>query len=138
MTHLVKRWPAAVPVPIPALGWSGGAMVLGRLPVSGRPINLIIVGQEPTALTVGAGGDCLDIFTLVYHFSFLSPSLWETAQYRLKYCHKGPLSLQQPTNQPIPAGGGNLFNNKLCSIVHYVLLSLALRPDMTLIVEKDV
>ena len=30
---------------------------------------LIIVGQGPTALTVGAGGGCLDIFTLVYHFS---------------------------------------------------------------------
>ena len=34
-------------------------------------------GQGPTALVVGAGGGCLDIFSLVYHFSFLSPSLWE-------------------------------------------------------------
>ena len=33
----------------------------------------IRVGQGPTALAVGAGGGCLDIFTLVYHFSFLSP-----------------------------------------------------------------
>ena len=33
-------------------------------------------------------------------FLFLSPSLWETAQYRLKYCLKGPLSPKQPTNQP--------------------------------------
>ena len=33
------------------------------------------VGQGPTALAVGAGGGCLDIFSLVYHFSFLSPSL---------------------------------------------------------------
>ena len=32
-------------------------------------------------------------------FSFLSPSLWETARYRLKYCLKGPLSPKQPTNQ---------------------------------------
>ena len=38
-------------------------------------------------------------FSLVYHFSFLSPSLWETARYRLKYCLKGPLSPKQPTNQ---------------------------------------
>ena len=53
---------------------------------------LIIVQQGPTALTVGAGGGCFDIFTLVYQFSFLSPSLWETARYRLKYCLKGPLS----------------------------------------------
>ena len=58
----------------------------------------IIVGQGPTALAVGAGGGCLDIFSLIYHFSFLSPSLWETARYRLKYCLKGPLSPKQPTN----------------------------------------
>ena len=50
----------------------------------------IRVGQGPTALAVGAGGGCLDIFSLVYYFSFLSPSLWETARYRLKYCLKGP------------------------------------------------
>ena len=53
----------------------------------------IIVRQGPIALAVGAGGVCLDIFSLVYHFSFLIPSLWETARYRLKYCLKGPLSL---------------------------------------------
>ena len=35
---------------------------------------LIRVGQGPTALAVGAGGDCLDIFSFVYHFAFLSPS----------------------------------------------------------------
>ena len=60
----------------------------------------IRVGQGPTGLAVGAGGGCLDIFCLVYHFSFLSPSFWETAQYRLKYCLKGLLSPKQPTNQP--------------------------------------
>ena len=56
-------------------------MVLGKLPVPGCPTNLIIVGQGSTGLTVGVGGGCLDIFTLIYHFSFLSPSLWETARY---------------------------------------------------------
>ena len=50
----------------------------------------IRVGQGPTALALGAGGGCLDIFSLVYHFFFLYPSLWETARYRLKYCLKGP------------------------------------------------
>ena len=40
----------------------------------------IIVGQGPTALAVGASGGCLDIFSAVYHFSPLSPSLWEKAQ----------------------------------------------------------
>ena len=75
-------------------------MVLGKLPVPGRPTSLMIVGQGLTALAVGAGGGCLDIFSLVYHFSFLTPSLWETARYRLKYCVKGPLSPNQPTNKP--------------------------------------
>ena len=80
-------------------GWSGGAKVLGKLPVPGRPTILITVGQGPIALAVGAGGGCLDIFTLIYPFSSLSPSLWETARYRLKYCLKGPLNPKQPTNQ---------------------------------------
>ena len=39
-------------------GWSGGAMVLGKLPVPGRPTIRITVGQGPTALAVGAGGGC--------------------------------------------------------------------------------
>ena len=52
-----------------AQGWSGGAMMLGKLPVP---------GQGPTALAVGAGGGCLDIFTLIYLFYFpLSLSLGE-------------------------------------------------------------
>ena len=80
-------------------GLSGGAMVLGKLPVPGRPTIWMIVGQGPIALAVGAGGGCLDIFTLIYPFSPLSPSLWETARYRLKYCLKGPLNAKQPTNQ---------------------------------------
>ena len=41
---------------------------------------------------------CLDIFTLLCPFSPLSPYLWETARYRLKYCLKGPLNPKQPTN----------------------------------------
>ena len=60
----------------------------------------IRVGQGPTALAVGVGGGCLNSFSLVYNFSFLSPSLWETARYRLKYCLKELLSPKQPTNQP--------------------------------------
>ena len=54
--------------PSAARGWSGGAMVLGKLPVPGRPTIWIIVGQGPAALVVGAGGGCLDIFTLSYLF----------------------------------------------------------------------
>ena len=50
--------------------------MLGKLPVSGRPTIWITVGQGPAALAVGAGGGCLDIFTLIYPFFRLSPSLW--------------------------------------------------------------
>ena len=75
-------------------------MVLGKLPVSGLLTIWISIGQGPTALAVGAGGVCLDIFTLICPFSPLSPSLWETARYRLKYCLEGPLNPKQPTNQP--------------------------------------
>ena len=53
-------------------------MVLGKLSVPGRPTFWMIVGQGPIALAVGVGGGCLDIFTLLYHFFSLSPSLWET------------------------------------------------------------
>ena len=50
-------------------------MVLGKLPVPGHPTIWIIVGQGPIALAVGAGGGCLDIFTLLYLFSPVSPFL---------------------------------------------------------------
>ena len=54
-------------------GWSGGAMVLGKLPVPGRPTIWIIVGQGPTALAVGASGGCLDIFLSSSISLFLLP-----------------------------------------------------------------
>ena len=64
-------------------------MVLGKLPVPGRPTIWIIVRQGPAALAVGAGWGCLDIFTLICPFFTLSPPLWETARYRLKTVSKG-------------------------------------------------
>ena len=70
----------------------GGGRVVRRCWVNFR-------GQGPIVLAVGAGGGCLDIFSLIYHFSFLSPSLWETARYRLEYCLKGPFSPNQSINQ---------------------------------------
>ena len=75
-------------------------MVLGKLPVPGRPTIWIIVGQGLTALAGGVGGEYLNIFTLLHLFSPLFPSLWETALYRLKYCLKGPLN-QKSINQSI-------------------------------------
>ena len=43
-------------------------MVLGKLPVPGRPTTLITVGQGPTALAVGAGEM---LFGHFYFFPFL-------------------------------------------------------------------
>ena len=56
-------------------GVVGGAMVLGKLFVPGRPAICMIVGQGPIALAVGAGVGCLDIFTFLHIFSPLSLSL---------------------------------------------------------------
>ena len=52
----------------------------------------MIVGQGPIVLAVGADGGCLDILSLIYPYSFLSPSLWGSARYRLKYCLQGSLN----------------------------------------------
>ena len=62
-------------------------------------LTWITVGQGPIVLAVGAGGGCLDVFFSHLSLLFSSPSLWETARYRLKYCLKGPLS-PKTTNQP--------------------------------------
>ena len=51
-----------------ASGWSGGAMVLGKLPVLGSP-TFWIVGQRPVALAVGAGGGCFRHFYSPLSFS---------------------------------------------------------------------
>ena len=82
--------------------WSGGAKVLGKLLVPGRPnFFWMLVRQGPIALAEGADGGCLDISSLLCHFSLLSPSLWETACDRLKYRLKGPLSTKTTNpNQP--------------------------------------
>ena len=50
-------------------------MVLGKLPVPGRPTVWITVGQGPTALAVCAGRGCLDIFTLTYPYLLFLPPL---------------------------------------------------------------
>ena len=50
-------------------------MVLGKLPVPGRPTIRVIVGQGPIALAVGAGWRCLDIFSFLYLLFSFSLSL---------------------------------------------------------------
>ena len=47
-------------------------MVLGKLPVTGRPTNWMIVGQGPIALAVGVGVFFFFFWTFYSHLSFLS------------------------------------------------------------------
>ena len=88
-------------------------MVLGKLPVPGRPTIWITVGQGPTALAVGAGGVVLT-FLLSSILSLLFLPLWETARDRLKYCLKGPLN-PKTTNQPLQGqvSGRNFSEGKV-------------------------
>ena len=65
-------------------GWSGGGKTLGKLSVPGRPSSL----DDSRARAYCACSRCVwglfGHFPLIYLFPFLSPSLWETARYRLK------------------------------------------------------
>ena len=75
-------------------------MVLGQLPVPGRPTNLDYSRARAYCACSGCGwGFFGRFFSRLSFLFFFSPSLWETARYRLKYCLKGPLNPKQPTNQ---------------------------------------
>ena len=50
-------------------------MLLGKLPVPRRPIDLDYSRARPIALTVGTGGVVWTFFSLVVHFSSFSLSL---------------------------------------------------------------
>ena len=77
-------------------GWGGGVArwCWINFQCGGVLLIRIRVGQGLTVLTVGAGGGCLDIFTLIYYFSFLSPSLGDGPIWT-EYCLKGLLSFSQ-------------------------------------------
>ena len=75
-------------------------MVLGKLPVPGRPSIWITIGQGPTALAVGAGGACLDIFTLIYPFSSFHLSLGDgSIETEILSQRAVKTKTNQPTNQ---------------------------------------
>ena len=75
-------------------------MVLGKLTVPGRPTNLDKSRARAYCVCSRCGWGLFGHFFSHLSFPFyLSPSLWETVRYRLKYCLKGPLSPKQPTNQ---------------------------------------
>ena len=75
-------------------------MVLGKLPVPGRPTNLDNSGARAYCACSRCGWGCLDIFLSSITSPFSLP-LRETARYRLKYCLKGPLNPKQPTNRMV-------------------------------------
>ena len=75
-------------------------MVMGKRPVPGDSTIWVIVGQGPIPLAVGAGGSCLNIFTLLYLFS----PVRQSKSGRLPEIgreHKWSLNPKQPTNQKI-------------------------------------
>ena len=49
--------------------------MLHKISVPGRPTNLDNSRAGPIALAVGAGRGCLDMFSLLFLFYFLSPSV---------------------------------------------------------------
>ena len=77
-------------------GCSGGAKVLGKLPVPGRPTNLDSSRAWACYACSGCGWGLFGHFFLSsIIFLFFLPF---SARYRLKYCLKGPLNPHQPTN----------------------------------------
>ena len=74
-------------------------ITLGKLPVPGRPANLDYSNARASALAVGAGGGCLDIFSLIYHFSSFSLSVGDDPIYT-EILSQRAVKLKQPTNQP--------------------------------------
>ena len=110
-------------------------MVLGKLTVPGRPTISIAAGQGTTALAVGAGGGLVWTFLPSSIFSLLSPSLWETARYRLKYCLK--TQNNQPTNQPqykcwlVLQGRVNSRNSMICPPVRKIMCEFFLPAIFT-------
>ena len=77
-------------------------MVLGQLPVPGRPTLWMIVGQGPTALAVGAGGAVWTFFFSSIFLSSFSHSLAGGSIQTEILSQKAvkPKTTNQPTNQP--------------------------------------
>ena len=71
-------------------------MVVGKLPVPGHPTNLDNSGAREYWACSMCGKGLLRHFSLICHFSILSPSLWEMSL--CKYCLKVLLNATQPTN----------------------------------------
>ena len=97
-------------------------MMLYNLPTSGRPSNLEKSRASAYCAYSRCGWGCLDYFSLIYHYSPLSPSFWETARYRLKYCMTGPLNPKQTTNQLASYSQFPGERKKICSLTALSIL----------------
>ena len=112
-------------------------MVLGKLPVPGRPTNLDYSTARAYCACNRCGWGVVWAFFLSSITSFLSPSLWETTRYRLKYCLKGPLNPEQ-TNQPklyYSLHGKRIFIQLHCMKFHTLDMHIHLlepKPALTL------
>ena len=73
-------------------------MVLGKLPVLGHPTHLDYSRASAYCACSRCRWRLFGHFFLSSIISLLSPSLREKAPYRLKYCLKGLLNPEQPTN----------------------------------------
>ena len=106
----------------------GGAKVLGKLPVPGRPTNLDYSRARAYCAYSRCGWGLFGHF-----FSHLSPlfflPLSFSARYRLKYCLKGPLSLKQPTNQS--TNNPSIRPSPVCLSVHPSISINCLKPLRT-------
>ena len=110
--------------------------MLGKLSVPGRPTNLDYNRARAYCTCSTYGWGLLGHFPLVYHFSLLSPSVWKTAQNRLKYRLKGPLHPKQPTNQNVMSTHNIPFqykkenNPKLSQICSYEIFFLGTQEQV--------
>ena len=80
-------------------GGSGGVMVLDKLPVPGRPTFLDYSRARAYCAYSKCGWGLFGHFFSLCLFSLLSPSLWETARYRLIYFSQRAVK-PKTTNQP--------------------------------------
>ena len=79
-----------------------------KFPVPGRPAYLDKSRARAFCACSRCGWGLFRHFFSRLSFLFLSPSLWETARYRLKYCLNGPLSPKQPNQTK------HLLNTRIC------------------------
>ena len=117
-------------------------MVLGKLPVPAFILIWIIAGQRPTALTVGAGGCCLDIFfshLLFLSSFFLTVCLWGGGVRRcwVNFQYWGVLLIWNIVEQgsivlSVGAGGGcmDIFSSSVFSLFFLPLWESPIKTEI--------